>query len=167
LEAGIGMLTEKFLAPLALPAILCMAVLPAAAHPTFDTERIFQYQRQECMGAAKHPCSTVHSRLTRVGAGEAAQITLSCPRAYPYVVGWDAKRHEHLELTAVSALAAAPSTSGKLRSLTVIAQNKADAAGSFRFYLGCSAKSFTGAGGFMQKVHASPSKPLQPQGSHR
>jgi hypothetical protein len=160
------MVDGRPLARLVLPVILCAPILPASAHPVFDTERIFQYQRQECAGAAGHPCSMVHSRLTRVGARETRQITLTCPRAYPYVVGWDAKRHEHLELTAVPAAMAAPSTSGKLRSLTVVAQNRANAAGSFRFYLGCSTKPFTGAGGFMQKVHASPSKPVQPQENH-
>lgn len=155
----------RYLAQLALPVACWAMLLPAAAHSVYDTERIFQYQRQECMGAAGHPCSTVHSRLTRVGARATEQITLTCPRAYPYVVGWDAKRHEHLELTAVPAAAMALPSSEELRSLTVVAQNRANAAGSFRFYLGCATKPFAGAGGFMQKMHASPSRPIQPQGS--
>ncbi|WP_027136234.1 hypothetical protein [Geminicoccus roseus] len=152
------MLGGRSFARLALPVIWGASVLPAAAHPVYDTERIFQYQRQECVGAAGHPCSTVHSRLTRVGARESEQITLTCPRAYPHVVGWDAKRHEHLELTALP-------SGGGLHSLTVVAQNRANAAGSFRFYIGCATKPFSGSGGFMQKMHASPSRPVQPQGS--
>ena len=44
------------------------------------------------------------------------------------------------------------------QSLTVVALNKADAAGSFRIYLGCSTRPFAG-GGFMKSARAVPSKP--------
>jgi hypothetical protein len=137
-------------------------MLPAAAHPVFDNGRIIQYQRQECLGASGHPCGTVHSRFTRLGAGEARKVTLTCPGTHPHAVGWDAKRHEHLELAAVPQPATVtPSESGRLRSLTVLVRNHGNMAGSFRLYVGCSTKPFAGTGGFMSQAHASPSRLIQ------
>ena len=138
---------------------------PAAAHPLYDTERIIPYQQMECVGTAAGACYRIHSRLTRVGVDRTERLTLSCPKAYPYVIGWDAKRHEHLELTVAlpSLPSVRPSTSGKLHSLTVLAANKADAAGSFRLYVGCAKRPFAGAG-FMRAAQASPSRLARPPG---
>lgn len=138
---------------------------PAAAHPLYDTERVIPYQQMECVGTPAGACYRVHSRLTRVGVDRAERLTLACPQAYPYVIGWDAKRHEHLELTVVppSLSSVRPSTSGRLHSLTVVAVNKADAAGSFRLYVGCSKRPFAGAG-FMRAAQAFPSKLARPPG---
>ncbi|WP_159710867.1 hypothetical protein [Geminicoccus flavidas] len=156
------MLTRRSFARLVLPAILCAPTLSTSAHPVFDSGRIIQYQRQECLGAAGHQCGTVHSRFTRVGAGEVREVTLTCPSVYPHAVGWDAKRHEHLELTvAPQPAAAVPSASGELRSLTVLVRNHGNMAGSFRLYVGCSTRPFAGTGGFMSQAHASPSRLIQ------
>jgi hypothetical protein len=156
------MWTRRTLARLVLSAVLCAPALPAAAHPVFDHERIIPYQRQECLGADQRPCRTVHTRYTRVGAHQAQEVTLACPSGYPYVTGWDAKRHEHLELTvAPQPPAVASSTSGRLRSLTVLVRNHAKVAGSFRLYVGCSTRPFAGTGGFMRQASASPSRLVQ------
>lgn len=132
---------------------------PAMAHPLYDTERIIPYQQMECVGTAASACYRIHSRLTRVGVGQVERLTLTCPRTYPYVIGWDAKRHEHLELTVALPAwpSVRPSTSGKLHSLTVLAANKADAAGSVRLYVGYAKRPFAGAG-FMRAAQALPSK---------
>jgi hypothetical protein len=162
-EGRLDMVTGRPAACLVLAAALSAPALAWAAQPLYDTDRIIQYQRQECTAAAGRPCQTIHSRLTRVGVHEVRRMTLSCPSSHPYVVGWDAKRHEHLEVTvAPPATAVTPASSGKIRRLTVIAQNKAEMAGSFRLYVGCSTKPFDGTGGFMRQAQASPSLPIQP-----
>lgn len=160
-----GMLTGRTVAGLALTLVLSAPAWPASAHPLYDTDRIIQPQRQECVGAAGRPCTIIHSRLTRVGRNKAERMTLACPSAYPWVVGWDAKRHEHLEVTALPPPPdeITPSTSGKLHELSVIVLNKADAAGSVRFYVGCSTRPFDGKGGFMRQAQAFPSKLIRPQ----
>ena len=151
------------LGPMLLAVAVCsMAAGVVRADPIFDTRRIIGHNGTECIGSAAGDCQKFQTRWTRVVKGASRQVAVRCPAAYPYVQGWDAKHHEHIEIVLLPLPFPDETTlaDGRLRAVTVAAINKSDAAGSFRIYLGCSAKPFRG-NGFKIASRASPSKPLR------
>ena len=83
---------------------------------------------------------------------------------FPYVVSWDAKHHEHIGLTLVSAppdrSTAGMRAAAKPEAVTVNAHNQADERGFVTLFLGCAAQPVVGAP-FLLSKHGLPTNALR------
>jgi hypothetical protein len=132
---------------------------PAAAQRTvYDTTRIIPHLQNECVGQRRGNCITVRSRDTRVAGNSFARIKVTCPRTYPYIVGWDARHHEHISLHVFTPDPDADFGSPPVaQPLRISALNHAGAPGFARVFAGCSKKPFRGSL-FILSSHSIPSK---------
>ena len=126
----------------------------SAQRAFYDTARIIPFSGTECVGAKGRPCTTVRSTRTWIEVDTPAAIELSCPRRQPYVVGWDARHHEHISLIVISA---GPGPNGIPQRVRLGARNNANARGMALVALGCSSRPFAG-GAFMTSRSSVPSK---------
>jgi hypothetical protein len=115
---------------LALPALLA-SLLPLAAgqvqaHPLYDTTRVLEQEGIACVG--RQDCKVIASEPRRIKVGRADDVTARCPDARPYLVNWDARRHEHISVTQLKRWPG---------GVTVVAINNADAPGRVTLFIGC------------------------------
>lgn len=151
-----------FTASAVLTLALAMAlVAPASARRIYDVTRIVAHTQNECVGQKSQDCITVSSQRRWIAVDSSVKIRISCSSAYPYVVGWDARHHEHISIVALSVR---PSIKSGLvlpdlppQRIVVAAQNNAHARGFARIFVGCSKKPFAGTP-FMTHRKAIPSK---------
>jgi hypothetical protein len=134
--------------PFAALAVLALAMaLPAAAsaRTIYDTTRIIGYTQNECIGQKPWHCITVASQRTWVDVDSTANIVVSCLKEYPYIVGWDARHHEHISLAALSRRPSSGAGADRLpQRLNIAALNNAGAPGFVRIFAGCSKKPYAG-----------------------
>jgi hypothetical protein len=126
---------------------------PASAQGIYDTTRIVAFSDSECVGAKGRACTTVRSPKTWIEADTSAAIETFCPAEQPYVVGWDARHHEHISLIVV---AAGAGPNGLPQRVKVGARNNADVRGMALIAVGCSRRPFAG-GPFMSSRSSVPS----------
>ena len=156
--------------PFAASAVLALATAlaaPASAQPViYDVTRIIGHTKNECIGQRAGNCITVSSPRKWVVVDSSAIIRVSCPNTYPHVVGWDARHHEHISLTALPAkppaAACSPGDDDCLadttpQRLSVAARNNANARGTVQILVGCSKRPYAGTP-IMTSRHAVPSK---------
>ena len=119
----------------------------SAAQTIFDTGRVLEYTRSECVGQPQGSCVTLSSKRLRIVARSSRQITLTCDARYPYAIGWDSEQHEHLRLELVSPLptkpGSAPAATGP-QTISVVALNQADTSGFAKLFIGCSRRPWQG-----------------------
>jgi hypothetical protein len=121
-------------------------MVPASAQSIHDTTRIVGYTQNECIGQKPRDCITVSSQGTTIDVEATAKIVVSCPAQYPYVVGWDARHHEHISIAALPHRPSSSTDAGRLpQRLEFAARNNAEAPGFVRVFAGCSTKPFAGA----------------------
>jgi hypothetical protein len=87
----------------------------------------------ECVGAPA--CVSTTFPAVTVQPGRRHSTRVACPASHPYLWGWDAAQHEHIQ---VELLAVDGGTA------TIEGANKADVPGRFIVSLGCSTEPFTG-----------------------
>jgi hypothetical protein len=135
-------LIALLLAPSSMTASLAMA------HSIYETTRVVQPQGVACVGVKACKVVTVHRK--RIPSGTELGMNAKCPAERPYLVNWDAARHEHIGVKVVKRGA---------NKLTVLAANHADAPGSVTLYLGCSPNAVKASARLMA-MEAIPSKAL-------
>jgi hypothetical protein len=154
----------------AVPAALTLAMVsaaPVSAQPViYDVTRIIGHTKNECIGQRAGNCITVSSPRKWVVVDSSAIIRVSCPSTYPHVVGWDARHHEHISLTALPAKPPASTCSPgdddcladtAPQRLSVAARNNANARGTVQILVGCSKRPYAGTP-IMTSRQAVPSK---------
>ena len=148
--------------------VIAHELLPSAA-AELDTNRVLEHTDNECLNLGPRRCSSIPSPRVPLKAGAATRIELACVPGRPFLLGWDARHHEHIGLTLVSpppadlraaAAASAATTTAEPESITVLATNQADARGFVRLFIGCTAKPVVGAP-FALSRHGLPSKVLR------
>ena len=154
-------------------AALALGPGTASAHPLYNTNRVLEHTDNECLNLRHNKCRTIWSPRVSVKVGDAKRIELACVPGRPFLLGWDARHHEHIGLTLVSpppadlraaAAASAATTTAEPESITVLATNQADARGFVRLFIGCTAEPVVGAP-FALSRHALPSKALRRVGN--
>jgi len=155
--------------PFAASVVLALAMAsaaPASAQSIYDVTRIIGHTKNECIGQRAGNCITVSSPRKWVVVDSSAIIRVSCPSTYPHVVGWDARHHEHISLTALPAKPPAPACTPQdddcladtaPQRLSVAAKNNANARGTVQILVGCSKRPYAGTP-IMTSRHAVPSK---------
>ncbi len=130
----------------ALVIALLFSVLPfssaTATESLYETGRVLQHHDNECVGQKRGNCITVASPRSQVPKGRAIAITVACTRAFPRLVGWDSRHHEHIRLALLSnppAERKGAATAAR-DELKVVATNNANAPGNVTLYAGCSRK---------------------------
>ena len=150
-------------------AALALGPGTASAHPLYNTNRVLEHTDNECLNLRHNKCRTIWSPRVSVKVGDAKRIELACVPGRPFLLGWDARHHEHIGLTLVSpppadlraaAAASAATTTAEPESITVLATNQADARGFVRLFIGCTAEPVVGAP-FALGRHGLPSKVLR------
>lgn len=128
-----------------LPSVLT-ASLAAATDSVYDPGRVLQHHDNECVGQKPGNCISVASPRSPVPKGRAIAITVACTRAFPYLVGWDSRQHEHIRLTLLSTPPAERVGSATVArdELKVVATSNANAPGNVTLYAGCSRKPWAG-----------------------
>lgn len=122
----------RHLLGIALPALAGLVSSPGGAAATetlYNTGRILPQQDSACAGLAD--CRTVRLRPMAVEPGGSVAIPMECPADHPHLIGWDARRHEHISIRLVPSRA-----EGQLPRL--VAGNNAHEAGSVTIFIGCS-----------------------------
>lgn len=154
-------------------AALALGPGTASAHRLFDTDRVLEHTDNECLNLRHNKCRTIWSPRVSVKVGDAKRIELACVPGRPFLLGWDARHHEHIGLTLVSpppadlraaAAASAATTTAEPESITVLATNQADARGFVRLFIGCTAEPVVGAP-FARSRQGLPSKALRRVGN--
>jgi hypothetical protein len=140
-------------ASLALLGLIWSLGSPASAQHIYDTTRVVPFSDSECVGAKGRPCATVRSPKTWIESDTSAAIELFCPPGQPYVMGWDARHHEHISLIVI---AAGAGPNGLPQRVKVGARNNADVRGMALVAVGCSKRPFEG-GPFMTSRSSVPS----------
>ena len=161
------------LAAAVVGAALALGPGTASAHRLFDTDRVLEHTDNECLNLRHNKCRTIWSPRVSVKVGDAKRIELACVPGRPFLLGWDARHHEHIGLTLVSpppadlraaAAASAATTTAEPESITVLATNQADARGFVRLFIGCTAEPVVGAP-FARSRQGLPSKALRRVGN--
>ena len=82
------------------------------------------------------------SPRSTVPKGGAVAITVACTCAFPHLVGWDSRQHEHIRLVLLSTPPAERAGTATVArdELKVAATSNANAAGYVTLYAGCSRK---------------------------
>ena len=166
---------RRLLAAAAVPIVGVALALgaPASAHPLYNTNRVLEHTDNECLNLRHNKCRTIWSPRVSVKVGDAKRIELACVPGRPFLLGWDARHHEHIGLTLVSpppadlraaAAASAATTTAEPESITVLATNQADARGFVRLFIGCTAEPVVGAP-FARSRQGLPSKALRRVGN--
>ena len=160
---------RRLLAVAVAAATLALGPGTASAHPLFNTNRVLEHTDNECLNLRHNKCRTIWSPRVSVKVGDAKRIELACVPGRPFLLGWDARHHEHIGLTLVSpppadlraaAATSAATTTAEPESITVLATNQADARGFVRLFIGCTAKPVVGAP-FALSRHGLPTKALR------
>ena len=122
---------------------------PVQAHRLFDTTNVLAEEGNACLG--ERDCKRVAADPVWIKVDEIKNITLRCPAGWPYLQGWDVRRHEHIGLDLLSRSA---------NDLTVAALNHADAPGKATLIAGCSMQPHHPTA-VLESVHPVPSKALK------
>lgn len=125
----------------------------------YSTSRILEHHDNECLGQKPGDCITVASPRSQVPKGGALAISVACTRAFPHLVGWDSRQHEHIRLALLSPppVKRAAATAAARDELKVVATSNANAPGSVTLYAGCSRKPWAGTP-FMSSREGVPGK---------
>jgi hypothetical protein len=135
----------------------------ASAHRLFNTNRVLEHTDNECLNLRHNECSSIPSPRVSLKAGASTRIELACGRERPFLLGWDARHHEHIGLTLVSDppdRSASAKAAIQPESVTVFATNQADARGFVRLFIGCTAEPVVWAP-FALSRNGLPSKALR------
>jgi hypothetical protein len=109
-------------------ALVMLGATAATAQTNrYNTDRFVASTRNECTDAPG--CVTFQQTTIGVPPGRRASARFACPATHPHLWGWDVALHEHVGVTLVAA---------DRDTVTVEGVSKADAAGSFIVFLGCS-----------------------------
>ena len=127
---------------------------PASAESPYNTGRVLAEQNSACLNAPG--CTSLGVERRTVPVGGSVHLALQCPADRPYLVGWDARRHEHI---AVDVIPSRLATTG----LELVAYNQADAPGSVLVFLGCSDTPLRRTS-VMEGAHAVPTNPAAVEG---
>ncbi|NOG74117.1 hypothetical protein [Roseicella sp. DB1501] len=106
-----------------------MALAENASVSPYNTSRVLAQQDNACP-ADLNDCRIVRLEPRSVNPGKSVVIPMQCPAGYPYPVGWDARRHEHISIGLVPGR-----PDGRVPRLVV--GNNADEPGNVTIFLGC------------------------------
>ncbi|MDO9709459.1 hypothetical protein [Paracraurococcus lichenis] len=125
-------------------ATLVLSNGEASSQTLYRTTRVLDEKGNACQSAS--PCTAIETDEVSVDAGRSRTVLVQCPGDHPNLLGWDARRHEHITVGVV-----ATGTGG----LTLVIGNNADATGSATVILGCTEQRIRPTS-YLQSVGAVP-----------
>lgn len=139
-----------------IPSLLA-ATAAIATDSVYNPQRVLRHHDNECLDQKPGECITVASPSLGVSTSRPIAITVACTPAFPHLVGWDSRQHEHIRVDLLSKqpgnrVAAATTAPDKVR---VVATSHASAKGYVTIYAGCSRQPWAGTP-FMSSREAVP-----------
>jgi hypothetical protein len=107
----------------------------------WSPSRVLEYEGNECEALTTDTCQTVTSDPVTVPGAGPALITLQCPSAFPYLVGWDTQQNEFLSVVVTSPdprIGPAGASSLTVSVTNTAAEDDENVAGNVQLYIGCS-----------------------------